>query len=152
MEIWRGLLVVNFDGNRKPIIPHSLRLKFLTLAHGNHRGVEGTISRMRRNAFWPNSRQDIQKFVSCCRTCALVKPKFVPATLTPFVSKAPMEVVAVDYIGPLPVSKNGFKYMLVFIDLFSRFPEVFPCHDLSTSTLVDKSREYFARYGFPDSL
>ena len=33
----------------------------------------------------------------------------------------PWEVVAVDTIGPLPTDANGFKYIIVFIDAFTRF-------------------------------
>ena len=87
-----------------------------------------------------------------CRVCLLVKPKFVPATLTPFVVKAPLEIVAMDFVGPLPTARGNLRYFLVFIDLFSRFLEVYPCSDMTVTTVVDKTRDYLARYGFPDSM
>ena len=42
--------------------------------------------------------------------------------------------------------------MLVVIDLFSRFPEVYTVRDLTTETLIEKTGDYFARYGLPDAV
>ena len=36
--------------------------------------------------------------------------------------------------------------------VFSRFQEVYPVKDLSTVSLIEKFKDYFSRYGFPDSL
>jgi hypothetical protein len=60
-----------------------------------------------------------------------------------------MELVAMDYVSPLP--SNGYlKHFLIFIDFFSRFPEVYPCSDLLTTTLISKTVDFFAR--FPDAI
>jgi transposase InsO family protein len=146
-----GILIYEEGEQRKWILPKTLRRKALILAHDSHRGTEGTLSRLRQHFYWPHLRRETQSFVTSCRVCSLVKPKFISATLTPFNVKAPMEVVAMDYVGPLP-SNGHLKYFLVFIDLFSRFPEVYPCTDLSTTTLISKTRDFFARYGFPDAI
>jgi transposase InsO family protein len=152
VRIEQGVLVYEEDGKRRWILPKALRRRALALAHDNHRGVESTLDRLRRCAYWPKSRKEVTDYVQKCRICSLVRPKFIPATLTPFVTKAPLEIVAMDYVGPLPVSTTGHRYMLVFIDMFSRYPEVYPCRDLSASTLIDKTRDYFAHYGFPDAI
>jgi len=57
-----------------------------------------------------------------------------------------------DFVGPLPTARGNLRYFLVFIDLFSRFLEVYPCSDMTVTTVVDKTRDYLARYGFPDSM
>jgi transposase InsO family protein len=147
-----GILTYQEEGSSRWIIPQSLRQQVMQLAHDNHRGIDATLSRLRRQAYWPNSRKDVETFVKKCRICALVKPKFLPATLTPFTVKAPMEIVAMDFVGPLPMAAGGSRYMLVFIDLFSRFPEVYPCQDMSVATVIEKSRDFFSRYGFPDAI
>ena len=137
LKIANGVLVFDDDGTSRWIIPHSLRLRALSLAHSNHRGVEGTLARLRRTAYWPNSRDEVTQFTRKCRICSLVKPKFVPATLTPFIVIAPMKIVAMDYVGPLPTAQCGSCYLLVMIDLHSRFPEVYRCSNLSTDTLFE---------------
>ena len=102
--------------------------------------------------YWPQCRQDCINFVKTCRICSLVKLQFLPATLTPFSTKAPMEIVAVDFVGPLPVSVSNHRYMLVFIDMFSRFAEVYPCTNMSVDIVKEKTADFMARYGLPDAI
>ena len=45
--------------------------------------------------------QSVQNFVQTCRTCSFVKPKYIDPTSMPMLAKAPMEVVACDFIGPI---------------------------------------------------
>jgi transposase InsO family protein len=147
-----GILTFEDEQQKRWILPNSLRKKALKLGHDNHRGIESSLARLRRHFYWPNLRNDLVQYVKSCRICSLVKPKFVPATLTPLNVKAPLEIVALDYIGPLPTAEGNLRYLLVFIDLFSRFPEVYPCSDMSTTTLISKTRDYFSHYGFPDAV
>ena len=133
------------------LIPYKLRLKVLTAAHSCHCGVDATERKISAFGYWPNYGNDVKKFVNSCRTCSLVKPNFVPATLSPICVKAPMELLAVDYVGPLPTSR-GFSYLLVFIDHYSRYPFVFPVRDLTVKTLIECTREVFSFAGFPSAI
>ena len=99
----------------------------------------------------PGFKKEALRFISTCRICSFVKPEYVNAHLKPFLLDAPLQLVATDYVGPLP-SDRGYRYMLVIIDAFSRFPEVYPVKDMTVSTLLAAFRDYFARYGFPDAL
>jgi len=45
----------------------------------------------------------------------------------------PMERLNLDFEGPLQSNSNN-NYLLVVIDKYSRFPFVFPCRDMATST------------------
>ena len=59
----------------------------------------------------------------------------------------------VDIFGPLPTTKEGYKYILFVIDSFSGWPEAFPM-SCTTGTAIAKTlyNEVFARYGAPYSL
>ena len=35
----------------------------------------------------------------------------------------PSERVAVDIVGPFPVAKGGFRYLLTYLDMATRWPE-----------------------------
>ncbi|CAC5404225.1 unnamed protein product [Mytilus coruscus] len=48
---------------------------------------------------------------------------------------APMERVALDIIGPFPLSKKGNKYSLIVSDYFTRWAEVYPMPDIETKTI-----------------
>jgi len=135
----------------KIFVPYKLRLKVLNIAHGVHHGVSQTIERLRNRFFWPSLKQSVFSFVKNCRVCSLVKPKFVPAKLSPFVTKAPMEIVACDFIGPLP-SSLGHQYALVVIDMYSRYPCVYPLKNLEVGSLVKSFKSFFSSFGFPDAV
>ena len=42
------------------------------------------------------------------------------------VSGFPLEKLAVDILGPLPVTEKGNKYILVVSDYFTRWVEAYP--------------------------
>ena len=87
--LWRSrneLMVkdnVIYTNCNKLFVPHKLRLKVLTIGHGVHHGVNQTICRIRNRFFWPGLRDSVQTFIQSCRTCSLVKPKFVPSSSSP---------------------------------------------------------------------
>ena len=130
------------NGNGQIFVPRRARIKVLTVCHGLHRGIVATLASLREVCFWPGMRKDAENFVKNCRICCFAKPKFFPPSNEPLMTKAPMEILAMDYIGPLPDS-NGFRYILTAIDLFSRYAFAFAVKDLSAATLIAKCKEIF---------
>jgi hypothetical protein len=64
-----------------------------------------------------------------------------------------MERIAIDIMGPLPVSKNGNQYLLVTMDYFSKWPEVYPLPNQEARTVATVLvREFFCRFGIPMEL
>ena len=65
-------------------------------------------------------RQDVIDFI---QTCARQKDDNVPkAPLSePPVANEFLEILATDFIGPLPTTKDGNKYILTFVDHFMRY-------------------------------
>ncbi len=43
----------------------------------------------------------------------------------------PFEDIAVDIVGPLPKSKGGFRYLLTYVCLATRWPEAVPLRSIS---------------------
>ena len=66
---------------------------------------------------------------------------------------APMERVALDVVGPLPVTDRGNKYILVVGDYLSKWTEAYPIPDQTATTVADKFvKEFVSRYGVPEVL
>ena len=60
---------------------------------------------------------------------------------------------AVDLVGPLPKSTKGNKYVCVFMDRFSRFPEAFGLPNKKAETIAKILVEQIVcRYGCPRTL
>ena len=97
----------------------------------------------------PYSIEDIKKVTSSCPVCTRCKPQFArPADGILVKATQPFERLSLDFKGPLPsCSKN--KYMLTIVDEYSRFPFVYPCHDLSSETVIQSLRNLFSIFGMP---
>ena len=66
-------------------------------------------------------------------------------------TKSPMDVLAVDFVGPLPLS-NGFQYLFVVIDCYSRYPFAFPVKDQTVGNVIKCLKDIFSLFGFPDAI
>jgi hypothetical protein len=66
---------------------------------------------------------------------------------------APMERVALDLIGPLPLSHKGNKYVLIVSDYFTKWAEGYPIPDMETTTIVDNFvTNFVCRFGVPRQI
>jgi len=148
LNVQNGILISNDD---RLYVPFSKRFKVLTVAHSNHLGINQTINNIKERFIFPNLVNSVNKFVKNCRICNLVKPKFAQPPSCPILTKAPMEVLAMDFVGPLPPS-NGHRYLFVVVDLFSRYPFVYPLKDMKTSRVIDCLKQIFCQVGFPDAV
>ena len=65
----------------------------------------------------------------------------------------PMEMIAIDFVGPLPETDKGNRYLLVVSDYYTKWPEAFA---LRTQTAENVARvlvdEVFSRFGIPGTL
>jgi transposase InsO family protein len=64
-----------------------------------------------------------------------------------------LDIVSLDVVGPLPVTEEGNKYLLTFVDHFTRFCEAIPIPSQETEVIA---REFVVRiitqYGVPNTL
>ncbi len=97
----------------------------------------------------PYSLDDIKRVISRCSVCCECKPQYYKPEKVPLIKATqPFERINVDFKGPLP-SCNGNRYFLNVIDEYSRFPFVFPCPDVSTSTVIKCLTSLFSLFGMP---
>ena len=99
-----------------------------------------TLQRLKAKGLtWPNMRLHIKKFILECPTCqALRKLNPIIKTL-PYVTAAqqPMERISIDTMGPFTKSK-GYEYILVVIDNFSRYVELYPLTSVGALEAAEK--------------
>jgi len=73
----------------------------------------------------------------------------IPYTLA---SYSPMERLSIDTIGPLPQDNRANCYIIVIIDNFSRFIELYPVPNASAEHATHALVSHIGRYGAPDHL
>ena len=66
---------------------------------------------------------------------------------------APMERIATDILGELPMSNKGNRYILVVSDFFMKWTESFPMANMEAATVTKiVVEEVITRYGTPSMI
>jgi len=63
-----------------------------------------------------------------------------------------MEVLNIDTIGPLPKDDSGNEHLLVIIDCFSRWVEIYGIPDTSAISAAKPLLQHCGRYGIPAKI
>ena len=94
---------------------------------------------------------DIQTYIKTCEDCQQFHAHRAP--LKPLEIEEPFATLHIDHIGPLPTSPEGYKYCLLVIDRFTKFPECFPTKSTDAAeTAHILYHQIICRYGFPRTL
>lgn len=124
-------------------------------ATAGHRGITGTLRQLRvMGTTWKNMKSDVRDFVKSCPTCQKVRLRqgdVRPQIRTTAVSE-PFEVLAIDTVGPLPVSETGERYIITVIDCFTRFVELRATRGATAKEAASVVLDCFGRYGAPRFL
>ena len=127
-------------------VPQSLGDELLTQFHEGmgtaHEGAKKVLSRISRSYFWPHMNRNVKPFVSSSAVCDKFRGrrKNPRHPLHPIPVGSGGEVLAMDLVGGkenLLTTPRGFKYILLMIDLFTRFVVAVPIPDMSVQTVVD---------------
>lgn len=124
-----------------------------TAAHG---GFFKTRFRVRQNYYWPGMDNDIRKYVGNCTVCKQSKQASYNLS-SPMGNERspsrPWEMIAIDFVGPLPRSKNGNRWILTIVDCFSKFSVIATARDATAAFLVKTLEEkVFLPYGVPERI
>ena len=110
---------------------------------------------LRECFYWPGQWNDVQNWCKTCSTCATRKtlgPKR-QAPLGTICAGYPMQVVAVDIMGPLPETEAGNSYILVAGDYYSRWMEAYPILNQEAVTVAQKLvNELFCHFSTLEQL
>ncbi|GBM77913.1 Transposon Ty3-I Gag-Pol polyprotein, partial [Araneus ventricosus] len=147
------------DGNScrwQLILPKSRIPEVLRETHdsisGGHFGVMKTLSKTRERFYWDRLRADVENWCRECHACGARKgPKTrTKGRLQRYNVGAPFERMALDILGPFPVTTKGNRYVLVLMDYFTKWPEAIPIPDQEASTVAEELvRSWISCYGVP---
>ena len=163
-DVIEGMLirsVVNSKRNEfmyQIMVPKTLITQVLEDNHNQltagHMGIRRTYERIRSKFYWPGIYKDVKNWVKACKDCGARKgsPIAHMGEAGSVVATEVNDIIGVDYMVNLPVTVNGYKNILVIIDLFSKWVEVVPTKNVDAKTTAMALYQYFSRYGAPKKL
>ena len=117
--------------------------------HGGHWGEEGTLAKLRTLVYWPGQSEDVEKYIKECLECAGHGPATRSQSLHPIQVFHPMQLLGIDWIGPLPETSHGNKYIFHVICYFSRFSFTFASPAANSSDVIRFLRQIFIQFHKP---
>ena len=141
------------------VIPKSMQQELLSWAHDHptagHSGQQKTLFRLSTRVFWESMRKDIYNYVASCQSCQKFKYNNIPMAnpMQTHLVNEPWHTIGIDIMGPFRTTSRRKRFLLVIVDYFTRWVEVFP---MRTTTSVDIAQilinEVCTRFGMPTFL
>lgn len=131
------------------VVPVSLQEKLTWQYHQEmgHYGGQKVFTVMRHSFYWFNMKKKIKQFLRRCDICQKTKKSnsHLEGPLQPIIAREIGELVAVDFYGPLPKSRGGVTFILVAVDIFSKFIKLFPMKRATATTAANRIiNEYYS--------
>ncbi|XP_036893419.1 protein NYNRIN isoform X2 [Sturnira hondurensis] len=156
-----GLLL--FKGDKKPkvwVVPRQLRRDLIFSVHdlpvGSHQRPEETYKKLRLLGWWPGMQEHVRDY---CRSCLFCIPRNLGSevkvieSLWPLRSTAPWSNLQIEVVGPITVSEEGHKHVLIVADPNTRWVEAFPLKPYTHMAVAQVLLQHvFARWGVPVRL
>jgi len=141
------------------VIPEALRERLLIHQHqsvlAGHPGSRRMCNTLRRYVYWPTIVVDVYKHVEQCPACAKnrLSERKHTTVMKLFTADEPFSGLAMDLLGPLPISRGGHKHVLVICDRFTKLTRAIPLREATALTVASAFIDtWVAAYGILDAV
>ncbi|KFD48296.1 hypothetical protein M513_10788 [Trichuris suis] len=140
------------------VVPTHMRAQILEQLHGGmnggHLGKRRTLAKARSRFYWPGMAKDVDLWCKSCDTCARQKGhRRTRLPLQPLQAGYPFQRIGVDFLGPLPTTTTGKRYVLTVCDYFTKWAEAFATDNMEATTVAKVLTDNFVtRFGPPESV
>jgi hypothetical protein len=131
--------------------PECDRIQIIKDAHKfGHFGISSVVKQIQtyHGLHWNSIYKDVKEVLLSCKECSMhnvTKKGFNP--LRSVVSYEPFEFIGLDMIGPLPVSGKGNCYILVVVDICTKYIIARPAPNKQSDTIASLLLSIFSDYG-----
>ena len=142
------------------MVPNDIQLQrhLLRVYHdspvGMHRGREATYGSLSYDFYWRNMTKHVRNWIRRCPACIKFKsadPKHGPMQIR--IYDRPFSTIGIDYVGQLPSTPAGNKWILTAVCPYSNFLRAIPVPDKQATTAARALfNDVFLQYGFPAVL
>lgn len=120
-----------------------------------HQGFQRTYDNIKNKYYWDNMKQDIRDYIQKCEICQKSKTNFKPnksPMLITTTSKRFCEQIAMDIVGPLPITSNQNRFILTLQDDLTKFVQAFAMPEHNAEIVALHFLKFCTRFGFPDNI
>lgn len=156
---WEDVLGKGENRHLQLVLPKALVKPILQELHnapsGSHLGITKTLDKVRSRFYWPGQRKNVEDW---CRRCEMCVSHKSPCTKSraPLQSDGtgiPLQRVAMDILGPLPLTNRGNKYVVVVADYFTKWVEAYPMPNMEAKTVAELFvSQFVCHFGVPEVL
>jgi hypothetical protein len=115
-----------------------------------HFGREIMFNKIRTRYYWPQMYEDIKEYVKTCDSCQRRGGPSKNNELHPIPPHSPFYQIGIDFIGPLPITPRGNRYIIVAVDMFTKWPEARAVAEATASQVaLFLYEEIICRHGCP---
>ena len=129
----------------------SLFLAYHASLFGGHLGRNRTLARLSHQFYWSGMADDVKDWLRQCTTCMKRKsPTGRHHPLGNIPTGHRWDRIAMDILDVCDPTPDGYRYILVIADYFSKWTEAFPIKDKCADTVADVLvSKIILRFGMP---
>ena len=153
----KGVLYRKNEGKRLQVIRRWEMEGVLYMMHDHpisaHFGVKATYEKIKERYYWKGIKEDVKVYVKSCNKCQKRNKPKGKNELHSIEAKEPFYMVGIDFVGPLPITEKGNKYIIVAMDYFTKWPEAKAVKEATAkevSTFI--LEEIICRHGCPKRI
>ena len=95
----------------------------------------------------------MKNYIQTCDVCQRRGPPQRREELIPIKVKGPFYRIGIDIKGPLPITSNGNRYIIVAMDYFSKWPEAKALSNIRAETVAEFIyNDIICRHGVPQEI
>lgn len=141
-----------------PVVPKKLQKVISRYFHMSklfqHQGIQRTYNTVKERFYWRNMLETIKETIGHCGHCQHIK-RITEGKVAQqkILCSRPFEMIAVDIVGPLPITSDGNRYIITIMDYFTRYVRAIPVKRI-TAGIVAKTiiNNWILSYGCPDAI
>lgn len=156
-KVEEGRIFRKVGDSNKWVVPSSIKWRVVRDAHDEmgHYGEEKTLKILQRYYWFPRMKQYVKKYLKSCVECAYHKIPGgkregelhnIPRVPVPFY------VVHMDHLGPFPEGSGKNKYILAYIDNFTKYTVLKAVKDVGTKLAGKMVEDVINIFGTPKYL
>ena len=147
-------------GNKLQIcVPEKLKPTTHVWSHSHvsagHFGIQATLQRLKQKFYYPGMKKDSETRVKACPDCLakIQRVKIRDCAHKPRKTGYVGEMLFVDLVGPMPVTRLGEKYILTIEDAYTRYVAAIPIPNKEAATVTKHLMDrYVSIFGTPSAI